>query len=62
MFGIIVNPVSGGGKNKTLTAQVEALLEERGIAHRLFATENEGDGGHQTRLALDAGCDALFVL
>jgi len=62
MFGIIVNPVSGGGKNKTLMAQVEALLDERGIAHRLFATENEGDGGHRARLALDAGCDAVVCI
>lgn len=62
MFGIIVNPVSGGGKNKTLTAQVEALLDERGIAHRLFATENEGDGGYQARMALDAGCDAVVCI
>lgn len=62
MFGIIVNPVSGGGKNKTLMAQVEALLDERDIAHRLFATENEGDGGHQARMALDAGCDAVVCI
>ena len=62
MFGIIVNPVSGGGKNKTLMAQVEALLDERGIAHRLFATENEGDGGYQARMALDAGCDAVVCI
>ena len=62
MFGIIVNPVSGGGKNKTLTAQVEALLDERGIAHRLFATENEGDGGHQARMALEAGCEAVVCI
>ncbi len=62
MFGIIVNPVSGGGKNKTLAAQVEALLDERGIAHRLFATENEGDGGRQAKLALEAGCEAVVCI
>lgn len=62
MFGIIVNPISGGGKNKTLAAQVEALLDERGIAHRLFATEIEGDGGHQAKLALEAGCEAVVCI
>lgn len=62
MFGIIVNPVSGGGKNKALVAQIEAMLDTRGMAHRLFATENEGDGAHQTRRALDAGCEAVVCI
>ena len=62
MFGIVVNPVSGGGKNKAITAQVEAMLDARGIAHRCFATEAEGDGGHQARLALDAGCEAVVCI
>lgn len=62
MFGIIVNPVSGGEKNKALAAKVEALLDERGIAHHLFATENAGDGSHQAKLAIDAGCDAVVCI
>lgn len=62
MFGIIVNPVSGGGKNAKLVGQIEALLDQRGEAYRRFETEAEGDGGRQAKLALEAGCEAVVCI
>jgi len=62
MFGIIVNPVSGGGKNKAIVDQIEALLRERGEECRLFPTESEGDGDRQARLAVESGCDAVVCV
>ncbi len=62
MFGIIVNPVSGGGKNKAIVDQIEELLRERGEECRLFPTESEGDGDHQARLAIVSGCDAIVCV
>ena len=62
MFGIIVNPVSGGGKNKAIVEQIEALLRERGEECRLFPTQSEGDGDHQARLAMESGCEAVVCV
>ena len=62
MFGIIVNPVSGGGKNKVIVDQIAALLRERGEECRLFPTEAEGDGDRQARLAIESGCDAVVCV
>lgn len=62
MYGIMVNPVSGGGKNKKTIQQVEALLNERGIEYRLFCTECEGDGSRQTKQALESGCEAVVCI
>lgn len=62
MFGIIVNPVSGGGKNKVIVDQIAALLRERGEECRLFPTEEEGDGDRQARLAIESGCDAVVCV
>lgn len=62
MYGIVVNPVSGGGKNKKTIQQVEALLNERGIEYRLFCTECEGDGSRQTKQALESGCEAVVCI
>lgn len=62
MFGIIVNPVSGGGKNKAIVDKIEALLRERGEECRLFPTQSEGDGDHQARLAMESGCEAVVCV
>lgn len=62
MFGIIVNPVSGGGKNQEIAAKIEALLRARGEECHLFPTESEGDGDHQARLAIESGCDAVVCV
>ncbi|MBE5799965.1 MAG: diacylglycerol kinase family lipid kinase [Clostridiales bacterium] len=62
MFGVIVNPVSGGGKKQEALKKIEALILERGDEMRLFPTEAEGDGDRQARLALESGCDAVVCV
>ena len=62
MFGIIVNPVSGGGKNQKVVKEIEKLLAERGETCRLFPTEAEGDGDRQARLAIESGCDSIICV
>ena len=62
MFGVIVNPVSGGGKNKAIAEKIEKILSERGETMRLFPTECEGDGDRQVRQALESGCDAVVCV
>ena len=62
MFGIIINPASGGGKNQEIARQITAMLAERGEEARVFATECEGDGDRQARLALESGCDAVICV
>lgn len=59
MFGIVINPVSGGGENARLIERLRAMIAERGGQSRVFATSGEGDGAARTREALDAGCDAI---
>lgn len=62
MFGIIVNPVSGGGKNQAIAEQLVTLLHERGEECRLFLTEAEDDGDCQAKLAIDSGCEAIVCV
>ncbi|MBQ7886933.1 MAG: diacylglycerol kinase family lipid kinase [Clostridia bacterium] len=62
MFGIIVNPVSGGGKNQLVVEKIEKILSERGEMCRLFPTQAEGDGDHQAHLAIESGCDAIICV
>ena len=62
MFAIIVNPVSGGGKNAQIAKRIEDILGQRGEAYRLFETENEGDGDRQVRLALESGCESVVCI
>lgn len=62
MFGIIVNPVSGGGKNKQITGQIEEILNQRGLTHRTFMTDHEDDGDRQVRLAFESGCDSIVCI
>lgn len=59
MFGIIVNPVSGGGKYAELAKRLCAMIEEKGHAARVYATECEGDCRAKTRQALEAGCTSI---
>ena len=59
MFGIVINPVSGGGENARLIERLRAVIAERGETSRVFATSGEGDGGRKTRQALEAGCNAI---
>lgn len=62
MFGIIVNPVSGAGRNQSIAEQIVALLRERGEESRLFLTEAKGDGDRQAHLAIESGCDAVVCV
>lgn len=62
MFAIIVNPVSGGGKNAQIAKRIEEILGQRGEAYRLFETESEGDGDRQVRLALESGCESVVCI
>ena len=62
MFGIIINPVSGGGKNQEIARQITELLAQRGEQARVFATECEGDGDRQAHLALESGCNAVVCV
>ena len=55
MFGIVINPVSGGGENARLIERLRAVIAERGETSRVFATSGEGDGKRKTRQALEAG-------
>jgi len=62
MFGVIVNPVSGGGKNKQIAEEIMAILTQRGEACRVFETEHVDDGKRQARLAVENGCDAIVCI
>ena len=62
MFAIIVNPVSGGGKNAQIAKQIEALLTQHGEKYKVFETANEGDGDRQVRLALKSGCKNVVCI
>ncbi len=62
MFGIIVNPVSGGGKNRQIAGEVERILLDRGESCRVFETEHEDDGDRQVRLAFESGCGAIICI
>lgn len=62
MFGVIVNPVSGGGKYAGLAQRIEEILKERAEECRFFYTECENDGDRQARRALDSGCSAVVCI
>lgn len=62
MFGIIVNPVSGGGRNAQCAQEICAILERRGETCRVFETQAAGDGARQTQLAMEAGCSAIVCV
>ena len=59
MFGIVINPISGGGENARLIERLRAMIAEHGGESRVFATEGEGDGAEKARQALASGCDAI---
>lgn len=55
MFGIIVNPASGGGRSIKLAMRIEQILAERCKGHRIFETHAQGDGAAKVRQALSQG-------
>ena len=62
MFGIIVNPVSGGGKHRNLAEVVGEIIKQRGESWRLFETQCVGDATNQTQQAIACGCDSLVCI
>lgn len=62
VVGIIVNPVSGGGKGSRIARQVCEMLEARGENCRLFETEKANDGARQACLAIESGCHAVACI
>ncbi|MBQ9007957.1 MAG: diacylglycerol kinase family lipid kinase [Clostridia bacterium] len=62
MYGLIYNPVAGGGKGEKLAQQARAVLEARGIKPRLYATTGVGDPAVKVEQALVDGCEALVCL
>ena len=62
MFGVVVNPVSGGRRHDELTRQVVSMLEAEGHAARVYHTQAEEDGARQTLLALESGCEAIICV
>lgn len=59
VFAVIINPVSGGGKNGGLTERICDALAQRGHRARVFATQGEGDAAQKTRQALSEGCASI---
>ena len=62
MFGLIDNPVSGGGVHEELIRRIESAIAKRGEQCRIFATQAEGDGERQARAAIEAGCTDIAVV
>ena len=62
MFGLIYNPVSGGGIREELIRRIESAVAERGERCRTFATQEEGDGERQARAALAEGCTDIAIM
>ena len=56
MFGVIVNPVSGGREAAGLAVQITERIAALGEESRIFETGGDGDAAAQTRAALAAGC------
>lgn len=62
MFGIITNPVSGGGKNSAIADEIVNILAQCGEKSCVFETEQENDGDRQVRLAFEKGCDSIVCI
>ena len=54
MFGVIVNPVSGGREAAGLAVQITERIAALGEESRIFETGGDGDAAAQTRAALAA--------
>ena len=62
MFGVIVNPVSGGREAAGLAVQITERIAALGEESRIFETGGDGDAAIQTRAALAAGCVYQILL
>ena len=52
MFGVIVNPVSGGREAAGLAVQITERIAALGEESRIFETGGDGDAAAQTRAAI----------
>ena len=62
MFGVIVNPVSGGREAAGLAVQITERIAALGEESRIFETGGDGDAAAQTRAALAAGCQSVVCI
>lgn len=62
MFGVIVNPVSGGREAAGLAVQITERIAALGEESRIFETGGDGDAATQTRAALAAGCQSVVCI
>ena len=62
MFGVIVNPVSGGREAAGLAVQIMERIAALGEESRIFETGGDGDAAAQTRAALAAGCQSIVCI
>ena len=62
MFGVIVNPVSGGREAAGLAVQITERIAALGEESRTFETGGDGDAAAQTRAALAAGCQSIVCI
>ncbi len=59
MIGIVLNPVSGGGRGRALAVQAIAVLDAHGLEGRLFESEADGGIADKVREAIAQGCDGV---
>ncbi|MBR1409369.1 MAG: diacylglycerol kinase family lipid kinase [Clostridia bacterium] len=62
MIGIVLNPVSGGGKGKALADEAAALLASRGEEARIYESACEGGITERVREAIAEGCGGVACI
>ena len=62
MIGIVLNPVSGGGKGEAPAERAQDLLEGRGLQGRIYRSCCENGISDEVRRALSDGCDAVACI
>ena len=61
MVGIVVNPVSGGGKSRRLAEEALRLFRDRGVPGRIYESAEAEGIGRQTAAAVADGCDTVVL-
>ena len=62
MYAIVVNPTAGGGKGKTILAEVLALLREKSLTAQVLETSESGQGQSLAQKALRSSPEGLIVI
>ena len=62
MIGIVVNPVSGGGRGRELASGAARELEAHGLETRAYFSGAEGGVAEETGRALSDGCDEIACI